>query len=182
MLLLAQFGLLHLDIRLDALCLDRAARRRVITLGRQTQGALQSVLQGDHRLDGALAERLGAQKERAVAVLQGEPLPSIRIETPRVFYDYRAKYESDRTEYHCPGTSDAETEALYAGIALAGRVAGAELPLEKALPVSVGQRQGQLELGRQAEQLEVVLGEIEHRDSQSTTPAARRASVRARPR
>jgi len=51
--------------------------------------------------------------------LQGEALPSIRIETPRVFYDYRAKYESDRTEYHCPGTTDAETEALYAGLAIA---------------------------------------------------------------
>ena len=46
-------------------------------------------------------------------------MPSIRIETPRVFYDYRAKYESDRTEYHCPGTTDAETEALYADLAIA---------------------------------------------------------------
>ena len=34
-----------------------------------------------------------------------QALPSIRIVTPRVFYDYRAKYESDRTEYICPGTA-----------------------------------------------------------------------------
>ena len=54
-----------------------------------------------------------------VAVLQGEALPSIRIETPRVFYDYRAKYESDRTNYHCPGTDDAETEQRYAELAIA---------------------------------------------------------------
>ena len=67
----------------------------------------------------ALAERCIVGDELTVAVLQGTALPTIRIETPRVFYDYRAKYESDRTEYHCPGTSDAETEALYAGIAVA---------------------------------------------------------------
>ena len=67
----------------------------------------------------ALAERCIVGGEYTVAVLQGEALPSIRIETPRVFYDYRAKYESDRTEYHCPGTADAETEALYAGLAIA---------------------------------------------------------------
>jgi D-alanine-D-alanine ligase len=69
--------------------------------------------------DVALAERCIIGDEFTVAVLQGMALPTIRIETPRVFYDYRAKYESDRTEYHCPGTGDAETEALYAGIALA---------------------------------------------------------------
>ena len=67
----------------------------------------------------ALAERCIVGDEFTVAVLQGEALPSIRIETPRVFYDYRAKYESDRTEYHCPGTTDAETEALYAALAIA---------------------------------------------------------------
>ena len=69
--------------------------------------------------DVALAERCIVGEELTVAVLQGTALPSIRIETPRVFYDYRAKYESDRTEYHCPGTGDADAEALYAGIAMA---------------------------------------------------------------
>jgi D-alanine-D-alanine ligase len=67
----------------------------------------------------ALAERCVVGDEYTVGVLQGVALPSIRIETPRVFYDYRAKYESDRTEYHCPGTADAEAEALYAGLATA---------------------------------------------------------------
>lgn len=67
----------------------------------------------------AIAERCIVGDEFTVAVLQGQSLPSIRIETPRVFYDYRAKYESDRTQYHCPGTQDAQTEALYAGLAIA---------------------------------------------------------------
>jgi D-alanine-D-alanine ligase len=67
----------------------------------------------------AVAERCIVGDELTVAVLQGEALPSIRIVTPRVFYDYRAKYESDRTEYICPGTPDAETEQQYADIAVA---------------------------------------------------------------
>jgi D-alanine-D-alanine ligase len=67
----------------------------------------------------ALAERCIIGGEYTVGVLQGEALPSIRIETPRVFYDYRAKYESDRTEYHCPGTDTAEAEERYAELALA---------------------------------------------------------------
>ncbi len=54
-----------------------------------------------------------------VAVLQGEALPSICIETPRVFYDYRAKYEADSTEYRCPGTDDPALEAVYAKLAIA---------------------------------------------------------------
>jgi len=57
--------------------------------------------------------------EFTVAVLQGEALPSIRIETPRVFYDYRAKYESDRTEYHCPGTRSDDEESGYRALAVA---------------------------------------------------------------
>lgn len=66
----------------------------------------------------ALAERCIIGGEYTVAVLQGQALPSIRIETPRVFYDYRAKYESDRTAYHCPGTADAASEAAFAELAI----------------------------------------------------------------
>jgi len=29
-------------------------------------------------------------------------LPLIRLETPREFYDYEAKYKADSTSYHCP--------------------------------------------------------------------------------
>ncbi len=67
----------------------------------------------------AIVERCVVGDEYTVAVLQGEALPSIRIETPRAFYDYRAKYESDRTRYHCPGTANAEAEQDYASLALA---------------------------------------------------------------
>ena len=67
----------------------------------------------------ALAERCIVGNEMTIAVLQGVALPSICIETPRVFYDYRAKYEADSTKYRCPGTDDPAREADYAKIAVA---------------------------------------------------------------
>ena len=69
--------------------------------------------------DLALVEPCILGDEFTVGVLQGEALPTIRIETPRVFYDYRAKYESDRTEYHCPGTQSDDDESLYRALAVA---------------------------------------------------------------
>ncbi|MDH4106929.1 MAG: D-alanine--D-alanine ligase [Gammaproteobacteria bacterium] len=68
--------------------------------------------------DCALIERCIVGDEITVAVLQGRALPSIRIETPRVFYDYRAKYESDTTRYICPGTDDSDLEEQYRDLAL----------------------------------------------------------------
>ena len=69
--------------------------------------------------DTALIERCINGDEFTVAVLQGRALSSIRIVTPRVFYDYRAKYESDRTEYVCKGTEDDAEERQYADLAVA---------------------------------------------------------------
>ncbi len=46
-------------------------------------------------------------------VLQGEALPLIRLETPREFYDYEAKYHADDTRYLCPcGLPEAQENAL----------------------------------------------------------------------
>jgi len=67
----------------------------------------------------ALAEQCIVGSELTVSVLQGRALPTIRIETPRTFYDYRAKYESERTQYLCPGTSSAVDEQRYAELAIA---------------------------------------------------------------
>ena len=82
----------------------------------ELNAAVETALQYD---DVALLETCITGDEFTVAVLQGRALPSIRIVTPRVFYDYRAKYESDRTEYICRGTESAEEEAAYAEIAVA---------------------------------------------------------------
>ncbi len=40
--------------------------------------------------------------EYTVAILGDEALPVIHMETPREFYDYEAKYQSNSTQYHCP--------------------------------------------------------------------------------
>lgn len=49
-----------------------------------------------------MAERFIKGSEMTVAVLNGEALPSIRIEPDGEFYDFHAKYISDKTKYHCP--------------------------------------------------------------------------------
>ena len=67
----------------------------------------------------AMAEACIVGKEMTVGVLQGEALPTIRIETPRVFYDYHAKYESEQTRYICPGTSSPDEEQRYRELAIA---------------------------------------------------------------
>jgi D-alanine-D-alanine ligase len=65
--------------------------------------------------------------EYTVAILQGRALPSIRIETPRTFYDYEAKYFRDDTQYHCPSGLSAAAEQHLANLALATfDAAGAE--------------------------------------------------------
>ena len=51
--------------------------------------------------------------EYAVGFVAGEALPPIRLETPRTFYDYTAKYKTDTTRYHCPcGLPDAKVKTL----------------------------------------------------------------------
>jgi D-alanine-D-alanine ligase len=57
--------------------------------------------------------------EYTVAILQDQALPSIRIETPRVFYDYQAKYFRDDTRYHCPSGLSVMAEEHLANLALA---------------------------------------------------------------
>ena len=63
-----------------------------------------------------LAEEWVTGGEYSVGVLQGEVLPAVRIETPRAFYDYEAKYFSDDTRYHCPCGLGAATEAAFAAL------------------------------------------------------------------
>lgn len=59
------------------------------------------------------AERWIQGKEYTVAILAGQALPLIRVETPNSFYDFAAKYEADTTAYVCPcGLKPSEEEAL----------------------------------------------------------------------
>ncbi|OBW91344.1 D-alanine--D-alanine ligase [Gallibacterium salpingitidis] len=63
--------------------------------------------------DTVLIEEWLAGEEFSVPVLDGEVLPSILIKPEGEFYDYEAKYISDKTQYFCPsGLSDAREDEL----------------------------------------------------------------------
>ena len=57
-----------------------------------------------------IAEPRLTGEEYTVAILADQALPSIRIQANATFYDYEAKYLSDKTEYFCPSGLDAERE------------------------------------------------------------------------
>ena len=60
-----------------------------------------------------LAEAWVSGEEYTVSLLGDTVLPAIRLETPRGFYDFTAKYEAGDTRYHCPcGLPAADLEAL----------------------------------------------------------------------
>ena len=67
-----------------------------------------------------IAEAFVNGVELTVGILGDKPLPPIKLETPREFYDYEAKYETDDTRYviPCGLPPDAERivqdEALFA--------------------------------------------------------------------
>jgi len=67
----------------------------------------------------AFAEPWITGAEYTVAILQGRALPSIRIQTPRSFYDYEAKYLRNDTRYFCPSGLDSSAEQQLAALAQA---------------------------------------------------------------
>jgi D-alanine-D-alanine ligase len=65
--------------------------------------------------------------EYTVGILQGKALPVIRLETPREFYDYEAKYNSTTTQYHCPCGLNTEREKQLQELVLkASEIIGVE--------------------------------------------------------
>ncbi|GAA5317771.1 MAG: D-alanine--D-alanine ligase [Candidatus Pelagadaptatus aseana] len=68
--------------------------------------------------DRVFAEQVIVGSEYTVAVLNGEALPAIRLETDHEFYDYNAKYIANDTRYICPCGLPAEKEAELQKLAL----------------------------------------------------------------
>lgn len=68
--------------------------------------------------DLVIVERWISGKEYTCAILAGEALPMIRLETPRGFYDYTAKYNSNSTLYHCPCGLEPAKEEEFQELAL----------------------------------------------------------------
>ena len=65
-----------------------------------------------------IAERWITGAEYTVGVLGDDALPLIRLETPRLFYDYEAKYHDHRTRYLCPAGLSEATERNLQAVAL----------------------------------------------------------------
>ncbi len=65
------------------------------------------------------AESWVVGKEYTVALLNAEPLPLIRLETPHAFYDFDAKYRAGTTQYHCPCGLSADQEQRLQELAIA---------------------------------------------------------------
>ncbi|WP_353570014.1 D-alanine--D-alanine ligase [Candidatus Albibeggiatoa sp. nov. BB20] len=60
-----------------------------------------------------IAEKFVTGVEYTVAILHNRALPIIRLETPRDFYDFAAKYTENTTQYICPcGLSATEEQKL----------------------------------------------------------------------
>ena len=70
--------------------------------------------------DEIIAEPWLGGPEYTASILGDAVLPLIRLETPRVFYDYEAKYADEAgTQYHCPCGLDAATEIRFGQLAKA---------------------------------------------------------------
>jgi len=69
--------------------------------------------------DAVLVEQWINGREFTVSMLDGQALPVIEMRTPRAFYDYEAKYQSNSTEYLCPAPITAEQTASLQQAAMA---------------------------------------------------------------
>lgn len=70
------------------------------------------------KYDGSVvAEKWIDGTEYTVTIVADEPYPLIKLETPRTFYDYEAKYRDDTTRYICPCGLPPEREAALQDLA-----------------------------------------------------------------
>ena len=86
-----------------------------ITEAGQIPAAIEAALRLDPQV---LAESWISGAEYTATILGDQALPLIRLETPRSFYDYEAKYAADDTRYLCPCGLPAAQEARLQQLAL----------------------------------------------------------------
>lgn len=81
----------------------------------QLEAAWHAAYQYD---DQVMAECWIEGAEYTAPILEDEILPLIKLETPREFYDYQAKYEDDSTQYICPCGLERSREKILGELAL----------------------------------------------------------------
>lgn len=85
-----------------------------VSTATELQEAVTQAFQFDQQV---LLERFITGQEFTVSLLGDNTLPSIRMQTPRTFYDYEAKYQSDTTQYFCPSGLDGQRETQLGELA-----------------------------------------------------------------
>ncbi|WP_339900124.1 D-alanine--D-alanine ligase [Paraglaciecola polaris] len=86
-----------------------------VSNAQQLAAAVQHAFEYD---DKVLLEQFIQGSEYTVSLLNNAALPSISMSTPRDFYDYEAKYQSNSTEYFCPSGLSQEQESTLAKLAI----------------------------------------------------------------
>lgn len=86
-----------------------------VTSAKQLETAIQQAFEYDRHV---LIEQFIDGAEYTVTVLNGRVLPSIRMSTPHMFYDYAAKYQDSTTEYFCPSGLASDREQYLAALSL----------------------------------------------------------------
>jgi D-alanine-D-alanine ligase len=86
-----------------------------VTRAEDLRGAYELAAKYDRLI---FAEQFITGDEYTAAILGDTALPLIRLETPRVFYDYEAKYLADSTRYLCPCGLPPERERGIQALAL----------------------------------------------------------------
>lgn len=95
------------------------------TTGEELKAALELAFTYD---DAVLVEQWIQGREFTVSMLNGQALPVIEMRTPRAFYDYEAKYQSNSTEYLCPAPlNDEQTTVLQQAAAAAFKAVDAKV-------------------------------------------------------
>jgi D-alanine-D-alanine ligase len=65
-----------------------------------------------------IAEKFIQGDELTVGILNGDPLPVVRIVAPNNNYDYEAKYHSEETKYFCPSGLESRVDLEVQNMAL----------------------------------------------------------------
>jgi D-alanine-D-alanine ligase len=98
-----------------------------VTIVRHVAQAVQAIQHALEYSDSVMIERFVAGRELSVPVLGEEPLPVIELRVSSEFYDFRAKYRDESTQYLCPAdlprdlTSRVQAAALSAHLAIGCR-------------------------------------------------------------
>ena len=111
----AAYDMLEFPVMIKPVCEGSSIGMNRVDDSGSLQKAWRAALQYDREV---LAEQWITGNEYTAAVLGDQVLPLIRLETPNIFYDYEAKYQSDSTRYICPCGLDQETEMKFQSMCL----------------------------------------------------------------